>query len=337
TLKAKAGVMSLQDSMASISAQSQHLEDQLRAAENDLAEQQAKVKQIERGGLPVDLNEIDNAKDKAKDNTKDNDAPPAQLASTKDIGDYQALVTNLAKLRETQLEMLAKYTPENVLVKMNQAHINDLENQKRDFEKKFPELAITGARGSGQLDLRVERARLAGMKSKLDDLRRQKIELQDRMKQLADVGPQIASLERNKELEETNYKYYSGTLQKARVDEALDPSKMPNISAIQRPSPPGLVTKTRNRIVLGLAGGGLVFGAGLALLFELILSHTYKRRSEIELQLRAPVMLAIPARGINGRLKLPWKNGQRASKETPEQTKPSVAPWEVDHFIRPYL
>src|SRR6059058_1527534 len=312
--------MSLQDSMASVGAQSSHLEEQIRAAENDLAEEQAKVKQIERGGLPVDLNETDNAKDNPP-------APPTQ-ASTKDIGDYQALVTNLTKLRETQLEMSAKYTPENVLVKMNQAHINDLENQKRDFEKKFPELAISGARGSGQLDLRVERARLAGMKSKLDDLRRQKIELQNRMKQLADVGPQIASLERNKDLEEQNYKYYSGALQKARIDEALDPSKMPNISAIQRPSPPGLVTKTRNRIVLGLAGGGLVFGAGLALLFELILSHTYKRRSEIELQLRAPVMLAIPARGINGRLKLPWKNGQRASKETPEQTKPSVAPWE---------
>src|SRR5213595_1118455 len=80
-LKAKAGVISLADSMASLNTQSSHLEDQLRAAENDLAEQQAKVKQIERGGLPVDLNEIDNAKDKAKDNTKDNVAPPAQLAS----------------------------------------------------------------------------------------------------------------------------------------------------------------------------------------------------------------------------------------------------------------
>jgi len=256
------------------------------------------------------------------------------VAPPKDTAEYQALVTNLAHLRQTQLEMSAKYTAENPLVKMNQAHINDLENQKRDLERKYPELA--SAEAKGQLDLRVERARLAGMKSKLDDLRRQKTELQDRMKQLADIGPQIASLERNKDLEEQNYKYYSGALQKARIDEALDPSKMPNISAIQRPSPPGLVTKTRNRIVLGLAGGGLVFGAGLALLFELILSHTYKRRSEIELQLRAPVMLAIPARGINGRLKLPWKNGQRASKETPEQTKPSVAPWEVDHFIRPY-
>jgi succinoglycan biosynthesis transport protein ExoP len=336
-LKAKAGVISLPDSMATLNAQSSRLDDQLRAAENDLAEQQAKVKQIERGGLPVDLNDTSNTKDQVKDNPKDNAALPApQQASTKDIGDYQALVTNLTKLRETQLEMSAKYTPENVLVKMNQAHINDLENQKRDFEKKFPELALTGARGSGQLDLRVERARLAGMKSKLDDLRRQRIELQDRMKQLADFGPQITSLERNKELEEQNYKYYSGTLQKARVDEALDPSKMPNISAIQRPSPPGRVTTTRDRIALGFAGGGLALGIGLALLFEMVFNHNYKRRSEVELQLRSPVMLSIPYQGRNGRLRLPWKNGRLAGKETSDTSNASLAPWEVEHFIRPY-
>src|SRR5437762_8357542 len=335
-LKAKAVVISLADSTASLNTQSSHLEDQLSSAEHDLAEQQAKVKQIERGGLAVDLNETDNTKDKAKDNTKDNAAPPPQQASTKDIGDYQALVTNLTKLRETQLEMSAKYTPENVLVKMNQAHINDLENQKRDFEKKFPELAISGARGSGQLDIRTERARLAGMKSKLDDLRRQKIELQDRMKQLADIGPQIASLERNKDLEEQNYKYYSGTLQKARVDEALDPSKMPNISAIQRPSPPAIVTKTRNKIALGFAAGGLALGLGIALLLELVFNHSYKRRSEIELQLRSPVMLSIPYQGSNGRLRLPWKNGRLAGKETSDKSKASLAPWEIEHFIRPY-
>src|SRR5207302_307803 len=166
---------------------------------------------------------------------------------------------------------------------------------------------------------------------------RQKSELQDRMKQLADIGPQIASLERNKDLEEQNYKYYSGTLQKARVDEALDPSKIPKLHAIQRPSPPGIVTKTRDKIALGLAGGGLALGLGLALLFELVFNHSYKRRSEVELQLRSPVMLSIPYQGTNGRrLRLPWKNGQRAGKEAPAKTKPNLAPWEVEHFIRPY-
>ena len=101
------------------------------------------MKQIERGGGPVNLNEPE----KTKDNTKeDAGAPTNPLASNKDLEEYQALVTNLAHLRETQLEMSAKYTAENPLVKMNQAHINDLESQKRNFEKKFPELAINGAK-----------------------------------------------------------------------------------------------------------------------------------------------------------------------------------------------
>src|SRR5436309_1132811 len=87
-LTAKGGGMSLQDSMTSLGTQSSHLEEQLRAAENDLAEQQARVKQIERGGLPVELTET-NA---TKDNTKDNAPTPPVQASTKDTGDYQALV-----------------------------------------------------------------------------------------------------------------------------------------------------------------------------------------------------------------------------------------------------
>jgi hypothetical protein len=186
------------------------------------------------------------------------------------------------------------------------------------------------------VDFQVERARPAGMKSKLDDLRRQSRSCKTD-EAVTDIGPEIASLERSKGLEEENYKYYSGTLQRARVDEALDPSKMPNISAIQRPSPAGLVTTTRDKIALGFAGGGLAVGLALVLLFELVFSHSYKRRSEVELELRSPVMLSIPYQGTNGgRLRLSWKNGQRAGKETPAKTKPNLAPWEVEHFIRPY-
>src|SRR5205085_3126545 len=239
----------------------------------------------------------------------------------------------------TQVEMSAKYTPENVLMKMNQAHISDLEHQKSVLEKTFPGLAIIGA-SKGEHDLGSERARLAGMEAKADTLRRQLINTQERMKQLSDAAPEIVRLERNKEVEETNYRYFQGTLEKARIDEALDPSKMPNISAIQRPSPPAMVTTTRNKLALAFAGGGLAFGIALALLSEMILNHSYNRRSEVELQLRSPVMLSIPYQGMNqasnGRLRLPWKNGQRAGKDTPDTREATLAPWEVEHFIRPY-
>src|SRR5207249_9903924 len=122
------------------------------------------------------------------------------------------------------------------------------------------------------------------------------------------------------------------------LDEALDPDKMPTISPIQRPSQPAMVTTTRNKIALGLAGSGLALGIGLALLMEMVLRHSYKRRSEVELQLRSPVMLSIPYQGTNGRsrLRLPWKDGQRAGKQTPDKSKANLAPWEVEHFIRPY-
>src|SRR5256714_10720450 len=83
-LKAKAGVMSLQDSMASIGAESSHLEDQLRLAESDLAEQLAKVKQIERGGGPINFNEPEKTKDNTTENTS---ASTNELASNKDIGE----------------------------------------------------------------------------------------------------------------------------------------------------------------------------------------------------------------------------------------------------------
>ena len=81
--------------MASLSAQSSHLEDQLRTAENDLAEQQAKVRQIERGGLPVDLNETE----KTKDNTPRAVAP--QVHRPRTLATIRRLVTNLAHLRQT--------------------------------------------------------------------------------------------------------------------------------------------------------------------------------------------------------------------------------------------
>jgi Mrp family chromosome partitioning ATPase len=118
-------------------------------------------------------------------------------------------------------------------------------------------------------------------------------------------------------MDESHYKYFAASLEKARVDEALDPSKMPNISAVQRPSPPILDTKRRNEIAMGLAGGGLALGIGIVLLRELVLNRTIGRPLELETRLQIPLMLSIPyTNSTNGHSNL--------------------APWDEHHFIRPY-
>src|SRR6266496_3353125 len=157
------------------------------------------------------------------------------------------------------------------------------------------------------------KARVAGIAAKVETLKTRLHDTQQKMKQLSELRPQMEDLERKRELDEANYKYFAASLERARVDEALDPSKMPNISAVQRPSPPMLETKMRNKIALGLAGSGLALGIALSLLRGLALNRTVGRPLELETQLHIPLMLSIPySNGRNGHLVLP-PNGSPAN------------------------
>jgi len=179
------------------------------------------------------------------------------------------------------------------------------------------------------------KAKIAGTQAKIESLKTRLSDIQHRTKQLSELAPQIEDLERKKEMDEANYKYFAASLEKARVDEALDPSKMPNISAVQRPSPPALVTKTRDKIALALAGGGIALGMALALLRGLVLNQTVGRPLQLETQLHIPLMLSIPY--ANGRFALP-RNGSSVNPKalTTGRRNSKLAPWESEHFIRPY-
>src|SRR5438876_5849447 len=182
--------------------------------------------------------------------------------------------------------------------------------------------------------LLTEKAQVAGIEAKVETLKARLRDIQQRMKQLSELGPQMEDLERKRELDEANYKYFAASLEKARIDEALDPSKMPNISAVQRPSPPALVTKTRDKVALLLAGSGIALGIALALLRGLVLNQTVGRPLQLETQLHIPLMLSIPY--ANGRFALPRNGSQNPGALTTERRNPKLAPWEAGHFIRPY-
>src|SRR5215831_12148779 len=179
------------------------------------------------------------------------------------------------------------------------------------------------------------KAKVAGIEAKIEALKSRLRDIKQRTKQLSELAPQIEDLERKKEMDETNYKYFAASLEKARVDEALDPSKMPNISAVQRPTPPRPETKKRDMIALALAGGGIALGIALALLRGVILNETVGRPLQLETQLHIPLMLSVPY--ANGRFALPH-NGSPASPGALalRPRSPKLAPWESGHFIRPY-
>jgi uncharacterized protein involved in exopolysaccharide biosynthesis/Mrp family chromosome partitioning ATPase len=183
-----------------------------------------------------------------------------------------------------------------------------------------------------------EKARVAGIEAKVETLKSRLHDVRQRIKQLSELTPQMEELERKRELDEANYKYFAASLEKARIDEALDPSKMPNISAVQRPSPPVLETKTRYKITLALAVGGLALGLALALLRGLVFNQTVGRPLELETRLHIPLMVSIPyANSRNGHAALP-SNGAPANPEAVavRRRHSNLAPWETGHFMRPY-
>lgn len=351
-LKNRGGIISLADSTSALSNELSKTEDQLHQADADLAEQQARLRQMTASVAsatitagPAKAKEPNRPAAKSASPEPAKPATPDSTTSSKEpssetIQRYEVLVSGLKKLQEKQLDLFAKYTPESQIVKANQAEIADIENQRIELEKKYPDLPTKvgplGTSKDRELDPASAAARIAGLQAKRDALTERVKDVQSRIQQLSQLGPQIEDLERQRQLQETNYKYFEATLEKARIDEALDPSKIPNISAVQRPSPPTLVTKTRNKIMLGLAFGGLAVSICLSLLKEIILSNKVRRSPEVEKLIGVSPMVSVPYVGAANGAAAVNANGNRGAIVPAGHSRKNLAPWDANHFIRPY-
>jgi succinoglycan biosynthesis transport protein ExoP len=293
-LKSKAGITSLAEDTASLATELAKAQEELATSEGELAAQKARLSEFEKQMAGVDSKQSESALNQ----------PGSEV-----VGQYQALIARVAKLRETETELLSRYTAQNRIVKVKQAQIDDAEKQRKNLEKRYPGLLgtvlIAGGAQAPRPDLVSEKARLTALAATTDSLKARYASLQERASMLSEMGPKIAQLERKKEVEETNYKYYGASLEKARIDETLDPSRMPNISIVQAPSPPDKAKRDLKKVVFGLVGGGVASGLAFALLIELVLDRTIKRPLELETRLQIPLLLSIPNFGLhNGRLRL---------------------------------
>jgi uncharacterized protein involved in exopolysaccharide biosynthesis len=282
-LKTTAEINSPTEDTTAVANELSKTQQELDSAETELAAQQARVNEIQRSLAGTETKKVDST---------------MPQPSSAVIEEYRSLVNRVSQLRQTETELLSRYTAQNRIVKVKQAQIEELDNQRRQFEEKYPGILATVPTGTstdgGRPDLMSERAKLVGLEAQTQMLKTRFTTLQARAKVLQDYGVQ-----------EANYKYLEASLEKARIDETLDPSRIPNIGIVQKPSPAVKAVRDVKKFVIGLACGGLAIGLAIALLIELVLDRTVKRSQDLEGRFRIPLLLSIPYLNTNNqRLRL---------------------------------
>jgi uncharacterized protein involved in exopolysaccharide biosynthesis/Mrp family chromosome partitioning ATPase len=267
--------------------------------------------------------------------TQQTDQVRARLNQTEDTLKSLKEKTGIASLKEGSAALTSEASKIQEQINGTEADLAEQQALVNQVVEKKTKGGWRTKTSSSENSPQTAKAKVAGTQAKIEALKSRLRDVQQRTKKLSELAPQIEDLERKREMDEVNYKYFAASLEKARIDEALDPSKMPNISAVQRPSPPSLDTKKRDKIALALVGGGVALGIALALLRGMVLNQTVGRPLQLETQLHIPLMLSIPYR--NGRFSLP-RNGSSANPGalTTGSRHAKLAPWDADHFIRPY-
>lgn len=337
-LKEKAGVFYTFYTSNDLDQRMINRREQLLAAEAELFLQKAQVAEMEKylakKSKPVATDTADSA-----DSEKSGELG--------DVQRYQALVARSRELRSVELELLGRYNPENPLLKSVRGQIEDIDRQRRDMEAKIPSIRLYSAdnRTSNgapivnetvqwfEAKLATEKAKLAASKSKVAILKSQVDFIEERANEMSEFKSQIAQLERKRKAEEANYQYFQSSLEKARIDEALDPSKIPNISTVQKPSPPVPTVSDLKKPMAVLAAGGVAIGLAIAFLIELVLDRRVKRPSELETRMHVPLFLSIPLIPHRAQLRL---DNRKDSKSLEKGAGSEVVPWDGSYFISSY-
>ncbi len=123
---------------------------------------------------------------------------------------------------------------------------------------------------------------------------------------------------------------------------------MPNITVVQQPTEPIKTYDAKiKKLILGLAGGGMALGIGLAFLIELVFSRKVNRPIEIQTRLQLPLLMSIPyiRRKERGGLLLAHDQGQprigmdvslAVPRANPEEVGFATSARRAGHFILPY-
>ena len=286
-LRTESGIISLGEATGTLASQRAATNDELIKVRAAYAEQQAKIDSLRQkpsGGA-------------ARSAVPSGPSDPASGITPSVLAEYRVTLEMLDFLRKRDIELRIKFKPGNRLLELNRSQIGQCESKRQALVAAYPMLAV-GTKDDSENPLwsqSMEQARLAAYAAKIKVFENHIKEISTQFSEQYAVGSRIEELERQRQMEDAEYRNLEANLKNAKVDQTLDPSRMPNITIVQQPTEPfRYYDEGENKIIMGLAGGGISLGLALALLMELLLDKRVKRPDEIERRLSIPLISCIP-------------------------------------------
>lgn len=342
-VKSDTGIISVHEQSLSLATQQDKNQGDIVAAEAELAAQASKVDSLQSKLTGEAAPDASQARQGSK---------PAIVAPTaQQLEEYRELSRRLEYLQQQDLALRSKFASGNPQVLRNQQDINSTKSSRNALLGKAPGLAMEAAPSGDPsvnpaAELDHEKAVLGSIKARIGRYKEHAAELGTKFKQLTEVGPKIAGLEREREMLDGEYRLLESNVKKAKLDESLDRTQIPGLKVVEQPTLAQLsVSETTKKIMLGLCGAGFALGLGLAFLLELVVDRRITRPTEIETRLQVPLMLSIPyVRPKHRGAHLIANESDEAGSDSDKPMLPAVRkangfpafPGRTDHFIHPY-
>lgn len=287
TLKEDTGIISLEESAKTVLAKVEDLERQQRESETALAASVAKINMLRPAStMPP---------------TNTRSVTPSRESSYPPPG-YQLLIERLRQLQTREAELLYSYMAESEPVQAIRTQIAQTQQAMETEIRKTQQgpmettnIVILSNPQEWNLALREEEAECAALQARSEVLKNQLAKARAQSQHLAALDERMVQLQRNKELQEQNYRYFSKRLEQARVDNALDAAKISSVVVVQPPSHP--IRKHRDKVPQKMALAmmlGLATGLAAAFTRERVTNASLKTPSQVAPRLGLPLLLSIP-------------------------------------------
>jgi polysaccharide biosynthesis transport protein len=253
------------------------------------------------------------------------------------LAQYRETIGRAVAERDREFALRSLYSDENPVVRRARERVAELEEQRNTLEEQYPGLtkvpAVAAVAGA---PLGVDTTRAAALEAKAETLKAQLANVRADVRKIDEIEGRLKQLQRKRDLEETNYRYFSAGLERSRFDQTLGLSRN-NISVVQSPTPPAKDASKRLKFTAVALGGGFGLGLALAFLLEMFVDQSVRHVHDVDRRLHLPLFMSIPY--VNGKAMKQLANGAQkrlaSGGKTPanEGGGPAVA-CVADHPLR---